>query len=41
LSRRPAATIDVNSDVPPAEKNGNVRPVTGIKPTTPPMFTIA
>ena len=41
LSSRPAAVIDTNSDDPPAEKNGNVSPVTGSNPDTPPVLTIA
>ena len=41
LSSNPAATIVTNNDVPPAEKNGNVSPVTGSKPATPPMLTMA
>ena len=38
FSSRPAAVIDTNSDEPPAEKNGSVRPVTGISPVTPPRL---
>ena len=41
LSSKPAATIVTNNDVPPAEKNGNVRPVTGNRPVTPPMLMMA
>ena len=41
LSSRPAAVIETNSDDPPAEKNGRVRPVTGISPVTPPRLTTA
>ena len=41
LSSSPAAVIDTNSDDPPAEKNGSVRPVTGSSPATPPMLMIA
>ena len=41
LRSSPAAVMLTNNELPPAEKNGRVRPVTGRKPTTPPMLTIA
>ena len=41
LNNSPAAVMLTKSELPPAEKNGSVRPVTGRKPTTPPMLTIA
>ena len=36
FSRRPAAVMVTSSDEPPNDRNGRVRPVSGITPTTPP-----
>jgi hypothetical protein len=38
FSSKPPAAIMTSSDDPPNETNGNVRPVSGIMPTTPPML---
>src|SRR5262249_45961320 len=38
---RPAAVIDTSSEVPPNDRNGRVRRVTGSMPVTPPMLMIA
>jgi hypothetical protein len=37
----PAADIHTNSELPPYEISGSVKPVTGIEPVTPPMLMIA
>src|SRR5262249_1280954 len=41
LRRSPAAAIVINSEDPPNDTNGNVTPVRGRTPTTPPMFITA
>ena len=41
LSSSPAAIMLTNNELPPAEKNGKVRPVTGMIPVTPPRLTMA
>ena len=38
MSSSPAAVMVTNSELPPAEKNGSVKPVTGIIPVTPPTL---
>ena len=40
-SSRPAAVIVTSSEVPPNDRNGRVRPVTGSMPVTPPMLMMA
>ena len=37
----PAADMHTNSELPPYEISGSVKPVTGIEPVTPPMLMIA
>ena len=37
----PAADIHTNSELPPYEISGSVKPVTGIEPVTPPILMIA
>jgi len=37
----PAADMHTNSELPPYEMSGSVKPVTGIEPVTPPMLMIA